>query len=530
VHKIVLIEIQQETNSFSPVASTLDDFKSFVLLYGDEIEPAARRTRFQLAGFYQAHDRYGRADVEPVPLVCAWATTSGPLTAETWAHFRKVVADGLAAHPDAAGVYLSLHGAMSVAGITDAEGDLLGAVRAQVGPEVVIGVSLDLHANLTRRLVEQATFVTSYRTNPHRDHVRVGYRTGKLLMDAVRGTVRPVMAYRKLRLLKGGGFTLDFLAPMRAIFRRMNRMERQPGVLSVSTFMVHLWMEDPELGWSTLVVTDGNQPLADQLADELAELNWAVRHHRHPMPLGLPEAIARLRKSRWRRWAGTAVLCDASDAVSAGAPGENTWVLRALAEEVPHLRAYVPIRDEAVALALYEQPIGTKVEVDVGGKLERRYNEPYRLRGTLVSKHLTRSLPAERRSKAVVIRQNQTYVIVTERAQAVFYPRFYTDMGLSLWKADVVVVKNLFPFRYFFLPYNRQTLNVVTPGTTHIDVTQVGVPGHSAPHFSTRRPRRLAVSKTGYRLAWNRYPVQYPKKGPSLSGARRRGCSGFYTG
>lgn len=473
MHKIVLIEIHQETNSFSPILTTLADFSAFVRFYGADVEPAARRTRFQLAGFFDAYDRFGKADIQPIPLVCAWANTAGPLTTDTWAHFKQVVFDGLAPHPDVAGIYLSLHGAMSVEGISDAEGDLLTDVRAQVGPEVVIGVSFDLHANLTRRVVEQATFITAYRTNPHRDHVRVGFRTGKILMDAVRGTVRPVMAYRKLRLLKGGGFTLDFLAPMRSIFQRMNRMERQPGVLSVSTFMVHLWMEDPELGWSTIAVTDGNQPLAEQLADELAERNWAVRHVRHPQPLTPEEALGKLRRNRWRLRVGTAVLCDASDAVSAGAPGENTWVLRALAEQAPDLVAYVPIRDEAVTRELYELPAGTAVDVEVGGKIERKYNEPYRIRGTLLSKHLTRPTTAHAYSKAVVLRQNNTYVVVTEQPQAVFYPRFYRELGLNLWKADVVVVKNLFPFRYFFLPYNRLTLNVVTPGTTHIDVTQL---------------------------------------------------------
>jgi microcystin degradation protein MlrC len=473
MHKIALIEIQQETNSFSPVLTTLNDFKAFVLHYGADVEPAAKRTRFQLAGFYDAYEKFGKADIEPIPIVCAWANTAGPLTTETWAHFKQVVAEGLAPHPDVAGVYLSLHGAMSVEGISDAEGDLLTDVRAQVGATVPIGVSFDLHANLTRRVVEQATFITAYRTNPHRDHVRVGYRTGKILMDAVRGKIKPVMAFRKLRLLKGGGFTLDFLAPMRGIFRRMNRMERQPGVLSVSTFMVHLWMEDPELGWSTIAVTNGNRPLAEQLADELADLNWSVRHARHPQPLTPEAAIAKLRRNRWRLRAGTAVLCDASDAVSAGAPGENTWVLRALADEAPDLVAYVPIRDEAVATQLYDLPEGAAVDVAVGAKIERKYNEPYRLRGTLVGKYLTRPTKAHSFSKAVVVRQNNTFVIVTEQPQAVFYPRFYTELGLNLWKADVVVVKNLFPFRYFFLPYNRLTLNVVTPGTTHIDVKQL---------------------------------------------------------
>jgi microcystin degradation protein MlrC len=64
-------------------------------------------------------------------------------------------------------------------------------------------------------------------------------------------------------------------------------------------------------------------------------------------------------------------------------------------------------------------------------------------------------------------------LILTERPTPAFFPRFFKSLGLSLWKADITVVKNLFPFRYFYLLYNRKTVNVISAGTTSIDVFQL---------------------------------------------------------
>jgi len=475
--KILFVELQQETNSFSPLRTTLKDFSQLILLYGEEVEPVARRTRYQLHGFYQAYDRHGQTDIVVVPVFSAWATSGGPLTVETWLHFLERIENALGQHPDVAGLYVSLHGAMAVeGGITDAEGALLDWLRERVGPAVAIGVSLDLHANLTRRMAEAATFILAYHTNPHRDHVRLGYQATRLLFDTVHGRVRPTMAWRKLPILKGGGFNIDFLAPMRGIFQRIKGMERQPGVLAVAMLMVHIWLDDPELGWAVTVVTDNDPALAERLADELSERAWAVRRHRHPVPDTPETALVKLRRNRWRLRAGTAVFCDASDAVAAGAAGENTHLLKLLSEQAPDLTTYIPIRDEAAVAELQRLPVGSTWHGTLGGRLDTRFNEPLPFEGTVLSHHeMEDAGPVVKETgRVTVLRRNGTHVIVTERANPVFRPQFFTNLGLSVWKADAVVVKNIFPFRYFFLPYNRLTLNVVTPGVTLIDVFGLG--------------------------------------------------------
>ena len=72
--------------------------------------------------------------------------------------------------------------------------------------------------------------------------------------------------------------------------------------------------------------------------------------------------------------------------------------------------------------------------------------------------------------KTAILRSQVVHLILRELPAVTYEPEFFLDLGLNLRKADVVVVKNLFPFRFTFVRYNRKTLDVVTPGTTNVNV------------------------------------------------------------
>lgn len=459
---IAIAQIQQETNIFSPVRTTLCDFEALGLQYGNEILTLDQED--ELGGFLKAVKDSGRGNIEVVPIIKARAISGGPIERDVYDRFKKELLQGLRECSKLDGVYLALHGSMGVEGIYDPEGDLLQSIRELVGDKLPIGVSFDLHANVTQRRARLATFIVGYKTNPHRDQFKTGYSTGEILIKTVNGEVKPTMAFSKMRLLKGGGMNIDFLSPMRGIFKRMKEMERSEDVLSVSNFMVHIWLDEPELGWSTVAVTNNNPSLAQKLSDEIADLNWSVRDAKHPEPVTPSEAMKIARDSWFARKFGTAVICDSSDAVGAGAPGENTWILKALIEEGADLTSYIPIRDPKAVREAFNTPLDQTITLTVGGKLEKVYNRPLEVTGQVIHKKEWLY------GKTVIIKNRGVHLVLTELPAPVMQPDFYTDLGLNLWKADIVVVKNLFPFRIWFLLYNRKTINVATPGTTNIDV------------------------------------------------------------
>jgi microcystin degradation protein MlrC len=184
---------------------------------------------------------------------------------------------------------------------------------------------------------------------------------------------------------------------------------------------VHIWLDDEELGWSAVAVTDANAELAAKTADEIADVAWSIRAVPHPRSYSAQELVS----------------C-------------------------------VPLRDAEAALSAWSRQIGESVTLTVGGKLETRYNRPLEFTGKLLRK------TEGELGKTVVLRDRGAHLIVSELAPSATQPRFFTDLGLGVWRADIVVVKNLFPFRYSFLAVNRGTLDVETPGTSSVNVFELG--------------------------------------------------------
>ncbi len=466
---IALIELHQETNSFSSVPTTLREFESLALYYGDEVLSQGIKDykKFQMAGFVNTVKRLGQGRFKAIPILAAWATSGGPIKAEVYQHFYQYIIEKLQEIEGIDGVYMSMHGAMGVEGMRDPECHLISEVRRIVGDATPIGVSYDLHANITMEKVRLATFINAYHTNPHRDHFNVGRKAARLLMDTIDGKVQPSMAFLKMPLLKGGGLTIDFLKPMRKIFRAVKNMEKRPGVLSVSNFISHIWLDDEELGWSCIAVTDNRPDLAKDLTEELADLNWSVKDYKHPEPMPVAAAVQALQRMTWRRKFGTTIFCDTSDIVAAGGPGENTHILGYLMHKAPNLRSYIPLRDPVEVQKVFNYEVGQELELTLGQKLEKEYNSTLTFGGTLIKKSETNF------GKTAVVRFANIFLVLTELPCPAFSPNFFKKLGLSLWRADIVVVKNLFPFRVLYSLYNRKTFNISTAGITDLDVRRL---------------------------------------------------------
>jgi microcystin degradation protein MlrC len=468
--RIAFGRISQETNSLSPVDSSVADFKRTHWFEGPDLLVACGRWQPEVPGFARNLELSGvvralrSAGVEPVPLLSAWAVPGGPLSDACFEELRDTMVQHLQDAGPLDAVVLSLHGAMGARDLDFPESQLLEAVRAQIGPDMPLVVTLDLHGQLDRRLVEACGVIVGYRTNPHRDHAAVGRRAGEIAVGMARGEVKPETAWRSLPMVLGGGTTIDVLPTMRPIYQLMKRMQKDPKVLAVSLFTCHIWNEVPRLGWSPVVVTDGDPALGERLVEQLADACWGVRHVLPPTLPTAEEAILDARNATFARMFGTVCMSDASDMVGCGAPGESTHLLRALAEHGKGLRVLAPVRDAVVVAEVWDAAIGDTVQVSVGGRLTPLSGAPLPVTGVL-----KRKVAEGPFGRAVVLDAGDLKLVVTEEAPLAMKPSFYVDMGLSPWRADVVVVKSLFPFRLYFLLQNRKTLYARTRGTTDLD-------------------------------------------------------------
>lgn len=468
--RIAYARIAQESNCFSPVPTTLEDFRRSHWLEGPALARACRPDAHEAEGYLKNAELTGFVDVlarepeiEAIPLFSAWAIPGGPLDRTTFDALAAQLEEALRGAGPLDGVLLCLHGAMGAVGTRDPDTALIHAAR-RGAPGARVAVTHDLHANLTQARVEAADVITVYRTNPHRDQRRTGQLAARALVRALRGEVTPRVAWRSLPVILGGGRTVDFLPPVRSIFSRLTALHRNPRVLSANVLFCHPWNDDPALGWSTLITTDGEPALAEELADELAERAWAVRHEQPPAFATPEQAIAEARDATLARKLGTVVLCDASDVVSAGAPGDSTHLLGALLRGAKDLKSYVPLRDPVAVAELWPRSEGAFVELEVGGRLDPASSAPIAIDGKVLAK---RDHPALGRMVALDLGHLQ--LVITEGHAMAVKPEFYADLGLSPWKADIVVVKNFFPFRVFFAHIARKVIYVKTRGATDLD-------------------------------------------------------------
>ncbi|MBX3191530.1 MAG: M81 family metallopeptidase [Labilithrix sp.] len=458
-----------EANAYSPVATTLEDFERFHLMSGDALERASSlrgvelksfMPHAELTGFRQAARLAG--GVTCVPLESAMAVPGGPLARACFDELCGRLLARLERALPLDGVYLALHGSMQVEGLDEApEAHLLRRVREVVGASVKIAVSYDLHANLSEGLVAPATILTAYRTNPHWDLAPTGYRAGRRLIRAIRGEITPVHAWRKLPMVMGGGTTIDFLSPMRGVFRWMRKLERDPRVVSASLFMVHPFTDAEQIGWAVHVSTDGDRGLAEELADRLADRAWQTREIAPPPMRDAAAAIDEVRASRWRKL-GPVTLVDVDDVVGAGAPGGNTHVVRELLERGRDVRAYVPVHDPALVDALRDAPVGASRDVVLAG------TPGYGMPAVKLARARVAAKAEGDFGLVVRLDVDALRIVVAERAPLPIHPSFWSAVGLSARAADLIVQKNFFHYRMFYALTSFQHIPVVTDGATSL--------------------------------------------------------------
>jgi len=505
--RIAYGRIFHEANAFSPILTEREDFTRMHFMQGDELARAAglRGTELasfmphaELTGFRQAARIAG--NVETVPLLSALAVPGGPLSASCFAWLLDGLLERLREAGPVDGVYLALHGSMQVDGLDSApEAEILRRVREVVGPSVRIAVSYDLHANLSTGLVEPVDVLVAYRTNPHWDLAPTGYRAGSRLIRVLRGEIQLVHAWRKLPLVLGGGTTIDFLSPMRATFRFMKSLESDPRVVSASLFMVHPYTSAEDLGWAVHVSTNGDEALANKLADELADRAWEARKTPIPDSLSIDAALDRVASGLMRK-VGPITLIDGDDIVGAGAPGGNTRIVEALVKNDRGLKVLVPIHDPALVDELWDAPIGTRKHVTLRGT--KGYGSPAVALDATVAARTTGDF-----GRVLRLDVGSFHVAVADAPPLPIHPSFWSALGLPARQADAIVQKNFFHYRMFYAAISFSHMLVATDGATslaHVRSRRYRVPLHPGTMLQEwrvydpelRRGKALATSRS----------------------------------
>ena len=303
--KVLVGGISHESNTFANAFTGRQEFEASHLAHGDDVPRLFLGTNTEVGGFLASSKANG---IEPTCSLVAHAEPSGPVVRATYEEFKeRILADLRRTRFD--GVYLALHGAMTVQGLGDGEGDLLRAVREVVGPEVPVVATLDLHTLLTDAMLESADALVVYKTYPHVDMADRAAEAARLLARIAAGEVRPVAGCCRLPLLAPPTRMRTDAEPMRSVGQRMVEMETSGLALSASFNHSFPYSDFPYTGAGALVYADGDRTRADELAHELADYVWERRASLRHTPTSVADAVARAlahptRAGRHRRRVG----------------------------------------------------------------------------------------------------------------------------------------------------------------------------------------------------------------------------------
>ena len=364
--RLLIAMMKHETNTFSPVPTPLARFGNGPgPLYGEAAIRAYRGTGTGLGAYLDLAEREAADIVLPI---AAGAPPSSPVEDVAYAKITDTICEAVA-RGGFDGIMLDLHGAMVSESFEDGEGQFLKRLRA-IDPTTPIAVSLDMHANLYDEIITNATVVTGYRTYPHVDTYETAKLAGEILLRAIRGEAKPVMAWGNVPMLPHVMRQGTDDHPNKELQHRCAAMSAE-GALAASLFTGFPHADIANAGLSAVVVTDGDRKLAEDLRDELLGRAWVEReafvYSIEPMQRSVARAKA-LPPSQPGE--GPVVLLDHYDNCASGGTMDATVVLaEILRQGLDNVAAFAIYDPEAVQQAI-AAGIGAKVTLTIGGKIK----------------------------------------------------------------------------------------------------------------------------------------------------------------
>jgi microcystin degradation protein MlrC len=363
---VLTAEFSHESNTFSIRPTGLSAFSARLLLYADEAVRQRGDANTDLAGFMDVAAARGWRTRHAIS---ASASPAGPVTRAAFNEIASCIVAAAQAGP-LHGIILGLHGAMVVADHHDGEGLLLEMLRAAMGPDLPIAVTLDPHANVTARMCELAQIVTSYDTYPHVDMRTTGRRAAELLHDTMSGEITPRTLRVAIPMLEEANSGRTDVGPMIARHALARAYEAMPGALAVSINAGFGNADTPETGPTILVTHTGDAGPHRVFAETIAEDFWERRHEVLNTFLTPDEAA-----SEALAHSGTAplIIADYADNPGAGSYGDAPGLLAALLQADVADACFGPMVDAEAAAHLHLCSIGETVTLALGGKTDPRF-------------------------------------------------------------------------------------------------------------------------------------------------------------
>lgn len=428
-------------------------------------------------------DSLDRKRADWVPTLRAHALPGGTVTREA---YESLVGKTLKMLKEAGpydGLFFDIHGAMSVVGLDDPEGDFIARIREVIGKEPIISTSMDLHGNVSKRLAEHTDLITCYRMAPHEDAIASKKRAVDLLLERFEnGKGKPrYKAWIPVPILLPGEKTSTRIEPGKSLYAKVNPAARQEGILDAAIWIGYAWADEPR-NHAVVMVTGDDRKKVTTTAEQLANDFWEVRND-----FEFVAPTATLEQSLDLALGSKAhpyFISDMGDNPTAGGAGDVTWTLK----EILSRQEFKSQKGPSVIYASIPGPelvekalvagVGASIEAYVGAAVDHRFAPPVKLSGTIMAIEQG-DINAE---TEVVVKVGSINVIVTKKRKPYHRESDFTRLGLNPRETDIIIVKigYLVPELY---DMRADWIMALTPGGVDQDLERLDYKRINRPMF-----------------------------------------------
>ena len=426
--KIVIGALWCEGNSLTPIPSVFEDFD---YANGDGVYAKLPETTEYLRS----------RGCELIPTIYARALPGGTVVYEDYMRLANELVDAMP-EDGIDGIWLYLHGAMHVENIGSGEEYVMDKVREKVGFDVPVALAMDFHANNTERLAELANFITGFRTAPHSDREDTQLRAAEMLLTCIEEKILPRPQMARADVIICGDAVQTAVEPLKGILDMARDMERDiPGLMTAEVFNGQSWVDEPYMGPSFIVTHKTDEAIAAECARKLAKAFYDARYDFVVEHRETEEAIALAMKATEKQ----VFLSDSGDNTTAGATGDNAYMLNRLIEAGAKDFLLAGIVDSDAVDKFYACDIGDSLTVKIGGSLDVR-NESAIITGKLKRKGNMVNYTGGAPIPSVVVDCGDKTIIITRDRAPLCRPDILDSIEPDWREYPIAVVKLGFLF------------------------------------------------------------------------------------
>ncbi len=469
--RIAIAGIGIESSTFSPAQTHEEAFHARI---GDSI--------FSRYPFF-AKDSNIRKRADWVPTLLGKSLPGGITTREAYESMLSKTLKMLKENGPYDGLFFDIHGAMSVEGLEDAEGDLIKRIREVIGTDVLVSTSMDLHGNVSQRLAVHSDLITCYRMAPHEDALESKARAITNMLDRLEnGKGKPkYKAWIPVPILLPGEKTSTRIEPGKSLYAKIPAITEQEGVIDAAIWIGYAWADEPR-NHAVVMVTGDDEAEVTAGAEKLANAFWNVRKEfEFVAPVAtLEESLEMALASKEHPF----MISDMGDNPTAGGAGDVTWTLQEILARSEFKKGngpsliYASIPGPDLIEEALKVGVGGKVSAMAGAKVDSRFAPPIKLEGVVTAiKEGDRDAEVE-----VVVQVGSVHVIVTKKRKPYHQEDDFTSLGLNPRDSDIVVVKigYLVPELY---EMRKGWIMALTPGGVDQDLDRLGYKNIKRPMF-----------------------------------------------